>query len=77
MTTSTPQRLTVSKETLEATPARVVRMLQGIGSSLLIRSLLLPFGFTRADLDEGWSLLRDACGIADSDVELDPARAPL
>lgn len=69
--TTIPQRLTVSKETLEATPARVVRLLQGIGSSLLIRALLLPHGFTRATLEEGWHLLRDACGISDAPDEID------
>jgi hypothetical protein len=75
MTTTTPQRLTVSKETLEATPARAVRLIQGIGSSLLVRALLLPHGFTRADLEEGWSLLRDACGVSDAETEVDPAAA--
>lgn len=69
--TTIPQRLTVSKETLEATPARAVRLLQGAGSSLLIRALLLPHGFTRRDLEEGWHLLRDACGIHDGGDEID------
>jgi hypothetical protein len=65
----TPLKLAVSRETLEAAPVRAVRLLRGIGGSLVIRSLLLPFGFTKADLAEGWALLHDACGIVDVEDE--------
>jgi len=46
----------------------------------VIRSILLQVGFTSADLEEGWSLLRDACFVsAESDDEpsLDEAAVAL
>lgn len=60
---SAATRLAVARESLEATPVRAIKLLRGIGGSIVIRSILLPLGFTRADLEEGWSLLRDACSL--------------
>lgn len=63
------QRLTLSRETLEATPARALKLLRGVGSSLVIRAILLQVGFTKADLEEGWQLLREACYLDDELAE--------
>ncbi len=71
---SAASRLAIARESLEATPARATKLLRGIGSSLVIRSILLQVGLTRADLEEGWSLLRDACGL-DAGYEEEPNSA--
>ena len=73
-TQSAAPRLAIARESLEATPARATKLLRGIGSSLVIRSILLQVGLTRADLEEGWSLLRDACGLSDG-YEEEPGSA--
>ncbi len=67
----TAVRLALSRETLEATPGRALKLLRGIGSSLVIRATLLQVGFTRADLEEGWALLREACHVTASEDEPD------
>jgi hypothetical protein len=62
------QSLTYARETLEATPPRAVQLLRGIATSLTIRAHLAGVGFRRADLDEGWELLRDACELVDDEL---------
>jgi hypothetical protein len=62
--------LTYARETLEATPPRAVVLLRGIATSLTIRAHLSAVGFRRADLEEGWALLREACELVDDDLAL-------
>jgi hypothetical protein len=50
-----------ARETLEATPGRVVRFLYAVGTSHSIRTILFKHGYRRADHDEGWDLVKQAC----------------
>ncbi len=63
-------QLTYARETLEATPPRAVVLLRGIATSLTIRAHLSAVGFRRADLEEGWALLRDACELVDEELAM-------
>ncbi len=57
--------LQLARVTLEATPARAVQLMQAIGSSVEIRSVLGLRGYTAADQREGWELLRACVGFLD------------
>lgn len=50
-----------ARETLEATPSRAVRFLYAVGTSHSIRTILFKHGYRRADHDEGWQLVKQAC----------------
>jgi hypothetical protein len=52
----------VSLETLEATPARALELLRGIGKYRTIRARLARVGYTGAEHDLGWDLLQRASG---------------
>jgi hypothetical protein len=58
-------RLQLARVTLEATPARAIQLMQAIGSSVEIRSVLALRGYTSADQREGWELLRACIGFLD------------
>ncbi len=57
----------VSRETLDATPGRALLLLRAIGTSKPIAARMKAYGFTQADAQEGWDLLRAASGF---DVDL-------
>ncbi len=59
---------TVSQETLEETPARVMKFLYGVGTVPAIRARLARRGYTPEEHQRGWSLLHAASGY-----ELEPA----
>jgi hypothetical protein len=65
------QTLDVTRETLEATPARVLTFLRAAGTSKAIRALLTAKGYTPADHQEGWSLLHRVSGLAEATPDLD------
>ena len=56
----------VTRETLEATPARVVVFLRGLGTSITLRSVLAQRGYTPAEHRRGWHLLHEASGFESS-----------
>jgi hypothetical protein len=51
----------LSRQTLDLVPGRGLAFLEGVGTSRSIFTALVKVGFTNADLDEGWALLRRAC----------------
>lgn len=55
---------TVGRETLEEAPARALKFLRGVGTSLSIRAALAARGYTAHDHDEGWTLLHAASGYS-------------
>ncbi len=59
----------VSRETLEATPARALALLRAVGTSKAIRALLAAKGYSEADHQEGWSLLHRVSGLTDGGAE--------
>jgi hypothetical protein len=58
---------TVSRETLDSTPNRSLLLLRAIGTSKPIAARMRAYGFTQADAQEGWELLRAASGL-DADL---------
>jgi hypothetical protein len=63
--TSTPAASHVSRETLEATPARVLPFLRAIGTRTAIRALMNARGYTPEDHKEGWRLLHAVSGYVE------------
>ncbi|RYZ17676.1 MAG: hypothetical protein EOO70_01255, partial [Myxococcaceae bacterium] len=61
----------VTRETLEATPARVVVFLRALGTSITLRSVLAQRGYTPDEHRRGWQLLHEASGF-DSRLPDDP-----
>jgi hypothetical protein len=69
--------ITVTRETLDETPARALKLLRGLGTRPAIRGALAKRGYSDADHAEGWSLLHAASGYVaggptttvDADVE--------
>lgn len=57
--------LHLARVTLEATPARAVQLMQAIGSSVEIRSVMARRGYTAAEQREGFELLRACIGFLD------------
>lgn len=55
--------VSVSDETLEATPARALTFLRGVGTSDPIRLSLAPVGYDAAEHARGWSLLHAVSGF--------------
>ncbi|MEI7894082.1 MAG: hypothetical protein WCI05_13390 [Myxococcales bacterium] len=53
---------TVSREVLEETPARALKLLRAVGTSLPIRAALAERGYIEQDHQEGWTLLHAASG---------------
>jgi len=63
---------TVTRATLEDTPARALKLLLGIGTSSAVRDALEQRGFSADDRREGWSLLHELGGYpAAADQEAD------
>jgi hypothetical protein len=61
----------VSRRTLDETPARTLAFLRGVGTSLPVRATLNAHGYSARDHNEGWRLLKEACGYSeDEPVEL-------
>ena len=56
--------VTVTQETLDATPARVVKFLRGVGTVPAIRAALAAAGYTDEDHEEGWTRLHAASGYS-------------
>lgn len=54
---------TVSRETLEETPARVLPFLRAIGTARPIRALMAARGYTADDHKQGWTLLHAVSGF--------------
>jgi len=54
---------TVTRETLDETPARALKLLRGIGTNLAIRGAMASKGYDEADHKEGWALLHAASGF--------------
>lgn len=64
----------VSRETLDATPARALSLLRAVGTSRPIMARMKAYGFTAEDAQEGWTLLRAASGFEDESTD-DPTPA--
>ncbi|MBI4957599.1 MAG: hypothetical protein HY908_36675 [Myxococcales bacterium] len=58
---------TVSQETLEGTPARVLPFVRTIGTSLPVRAALMKRGYTLEEHRLGWRLMAQACGYTEGD----------
>jgi hypothetical protein len=68
---------TVTQETLDATPERVVQFLRAVGTVPAVRASLAARGYTPKEHDRGWQLLHAASGYdgassADFGTEVDP-----
>lgn len=59
--------LTVSQETLEGTPARVLPFVRTVGTALPVRAELMKRGYTLEEHRLGWRLMAQACGLTDAD----------
>lgn len=59
----TGETVDVSQETLDATPARALQFLRGIGTSRVIRATLHKHGYTQEEHALGWKLLQAASGF--------------
>lgn len=53
----------VSRETLEAMPARVVVFLRAVGTNAAVRGALSARGYDEAEHQQGWALLHAASGF--------------
>lgn len=60
----TELEVNVTRQTLEETPPRALKLLRAIGMSLLIRAAMASRGYTEADHAEGWALLHAASGFS-------------
>jgi hypothetical protein len=69
-----PPVATVTRETLEATPGRMLPFLRAIGTSRAIRGLMMSVGYTAADHQKGWTLLHAVSGYS-AGAELDDTDA--
>lgn len=58
---------TVSRETLDGTPLRALQLLRSICTNKPIMARMSAYGFSPADAQEGWDLLRAASGL-DADL---------
>jgi hypothetical protein len=56
--------VTVSRETLDATPGRLLSLLNGIGTRPAIRGILGGVGYSDAEHQRGWGLLHAATGFS-------------
>jgi len=56
---------TVSRETLEETPARALAIVRAIGTSRPIHALMAAYGYTAEDHKEGWSLIHAVSGFSE------------
>lgn len=65
--------VTVSQDTLEATPNRLLDLLKGIGTRPAIRGALARLGYTAEEHKRGWDLLYKCSGfvVTNVDVEVD------
>jgi hypothetical protein len=59
---------TVSQETLDATPARVIAFLRALGTVPVLRKALEVRGYSPDEHRRGWALLQAASGY-DADAE--------
>lgn len=62
-TKEVPVTPTVGRETLEEAPARALKLLRAVGTSIPIRAALAARGYGEDDHQEGWSLLHAASGF--------------
>jgi hypothetical protein len=63
--------VSVTRETLEETPDRALKLLRGIGTSRVIRAMLMDVGYTTQLHVRAWRNLRFACGNGDDDTPLE------
>ncbi|MDI3283222.1 hypothetical protein [Polyangium sp. 15x6] len=56
---------TLSRQTLEETPARVLAFLRGVGTSAVIRTALAGRGYSAEEHAQGWELLHRVSGYRD------------
>lgn len=63
-TTTVTSEPTVTRETLDATPERVLTFLLALGTVLAIRRALERVGYTQKDHQQGWDLLHAASGYS-------------
>lgn len=59
-------QITVTKETLDQTPSRLLAFLSGVGMSDPIKLLLYARGYTEEEHHRGWALLHAASGFVDN-----------
>lgn len=72
----TEPTVSVSAETLDATPERVIKFLRGTGTVPAIRAALAARGYTQGEHDRGWTLLHAASGYGHEPAigsDVDPA----
>ncbi|MBK9260956.1 MAG: hypothetical protein IPM54_14230 [Polyangiaceae bacterium] len=55
----------LSRQTLEETPARVLTFLRGVGTTAVIRTVLAARGYTQEDHAEGWERLHRVAGYGE------------
>ncbi len=55
-------KLAVSRYTLDRTPGRLLMFLRGVGTSVSIQTKLAERGYTAAEHERGWALLRASGG---------------
>jgi len=60
--------VSVTRETLEETPERALKLLRAIGTSRVIRAVLMDVGYTTQLHVKAWKNLRFACGNDDGDT---------
>lgn len=53
-------QITVTRATLDETPARALKLLHGIGVSIPIHGTMTLVGYSDEDHREGWALLQGA-----------------
>jgi hypothetical protein len=61
----------VSRQTLEQTPARALTFLRAVGTSVVLRAKLAEHGYSDAEHERGWVLMQEASGQFEG-----PAPAP-
>lgn len=60
--------VSVTRETLEDTTDRAIKLVRGIGTSRVIRAIVMDRGYTQAIHAKFWKLIRLSCGTADDDT---------
>lgn len=66
----TPAIATVTQETLDETPVRMIKFLRAVGTVPAIRAALAARGYTPEEHAHGWTLLHTASGYVHDDPEL-------
>jgi hypothetical protein len=63
------ETVSVSTETLETTPVRLMLLLRGIGTQKVVRDALRKCGYTAKEHARGWQLLHGCSGFVEGDDE--------